>query len=179
MGELVRLLVEIVTLVWPFRTVDEWERGGYYVCGRWWREVGPGVKLVVPWFCDVITVSMVPAIIGTGRQDITLSDGSTLSFSATAQVRVTDVKLALNSVDQYQESAQELLSSVLAAELADVAVERMNPERRSRLFKTLENAVQKEAEAFGLEFSKIRFTSFVQNVRTYRLLMDQSMAVGW
>lgn len=179
MGELVRLVVEIVTLLWPFRIVEEWERAGYYINGKWRWECKPGLKVVIPWFCNVMPVSMAPGIIGTGRKDITLSDGSTLSFEATATVRVVDVQRALNSVEEFKETGLELLTSVLSERLADVDAERLSPDKRRRLLADIRRWVQEEADEFGLEFTKIRFTSFVQKVPTYRLLLEQSPTPQW
>lgn len=179
MGELVRLVIEIVQLLFPFRMVKQWERAGYYVFGRWWREIGPGVYLVIPWFFDVHQVSVAEAICGTGRQDITLSDGSTLSFSATCTARVCDVKLAINAVDEYQSTTQELLSSVLADKLAEVDAERLSPQKRGRLFADLKRWVAEEAAKYGIEVSRVRFTSFVLNIKVHRLLIDQGTPMNW
>jgi hypothetical protein len=54
--------------------VDQWEKAGYYVC---------------PWFMHVEPVSIVPALVSAGREDITMKDGTTLSFSAMATLKVS------------------------------------------------------------------------------------------
>lgn len=178
-GEIFGFLRDSVQFIWPFRIVEEWERAGYYVCGRWWKEMGPGLKVVVPWFCTVRTVATVDAIVGTGRQDITLADGRTLSFAATAKAKVVDVNLALNSVDDYHETMQELLASVLADKIAQVDADRLSPEKRGRLFSDLRRWVSEEAGVYGIEISNVRFTSFVLNPKTLRLLIDQQMVAAW
>lgn len=179
MGDFLRIVLDSIQFLWPFRLVKQWERGGYYVCGRWWRDIGPGVYPVVPWFTEVYEVGVAEAIVGTGRQDITLSDGTTCSFSAAATVRVIDVNLALNSVDTYTETMQELLAAVLADRLADVDAARLAPEKRKRLFADLERWVAAEALPYGLEVKRVRFTSFLTNVKAHRLLIDQSTASAW
>jgi regulator of protease activity HflC (stomatin/prohibitin superfamily) len=90
MTDFLRLLLDAIAYIWPLRVVKQWERGGYYALGKWQREVGPGIYPVIPWFCEVLEISVAEAIVGTGRQDITLSDGSMLSFCATATVGVVD-----------------------------------------------------------------------------------------
>lgn len=179
MSDLVRLIIEVCQLVWPFRLVHQWEHGAYYVCGRFWRVVKAGVYPVVPWFMDVKTVSTAEAIFGTGRQDITLSDGRTLSFAATAKAHVVDANLALNSIDDIQTSSQEILSSVLADKLAEVDAERLSHDRRGRLFASLRAAVAAEAALHGVEITNVRFTSFVLNPKTIRLLIDQTSVANW
>lgn len=179
MGDFVRALVDVVRYLWFFRIVQEWERGGYYICGKWWREVGPGLKVVIPFFTNVMEASCAPAIVGTSREDITMSDGKTLSFSVTATVRVVDVYKALNAVEHYHESTQELIGSYLAEKLAEVDPERLAPDRRRRLFSDLQKGLAGEAAEYGVEVSKLRFTSFVTGVRTYRLLIDQGAVGAW
>jgi regulator of protease activity HflC (stomatin/prohibitin superfamily) len=179
MGDVLKTIVEWVQFLWPLRIVRQWERAGYYVLGRYWRDVGPGLYAICPWFTDIVAIPVVPAIIGTGRQDITMSDGANLSFAATATVRVTSVADALNAVDDYRETVQELIGSVLAEKLAEVDAERLAPERRTRLLGTLERALAKEAGEFGIEVTKLRFTSFVLNARTYRLLTEGGQIAQW
>lgn len=171
-------LLAIVQFLWPFRIVHQWERGGYLVFGKWRREVGPGLKAIVPWFCDVMTAAVVPALVGCERDDITTQDGSTLSFRATATVRVVDVRLALTAVDNYHESTQELIGSFLAEQLAEADAARLVPEKRKALFRTLQNKLAAEAAEWGVEITKLRFNSFVTNVRTFRLLTE-SGATHW
>jgi len=179
MSELLRVFLQFIEFLWPFRRVEQWEKGGYYVCGRWYREVGPGIWPIVPWFCDVQAVSCAEAIVGTGRQDITLSDKSMLSFAATATVQVKNVYETLNTVDQYQETMQELLASVLAERLAEVDAARLEPEKRNRLFADLKRWVAEEADEYGIEVKKVRFTSFIVNAKAHRLIIDQNTVAQW
>lgn len=179
MTEFLRLLLDAVAYIWPLRMVKQWQRGGYYWFGRYRREVGPGVWPVVPWFGEVHEVDVCEAIVGTSRQDITMKDGTLLSFAASATVRVVNVRLALNAVDQFRETAQEAVAAVLAERLAQVDPERLEPDRRGRLFTTLRDAVADELAPYGIEVTKLRFTSFIVNARAHRLIVDQTQSVGW
>ena len=179
MGDFLRILLDSIQFLWPFRIVKQWERAGFYVFGRWWREIGPGLYPMIPWFTEILEVSIVEGIVGTGRQDITLSDGTMLSFAATATVRVVDAKAALNSVDAFEETMQELLGSVLADKLAEVDVARLTYEKRGRLFSDLRRWVADEALPYGIEVRKVRFTSFITNAKAHRLIVDTQAAAGW
>ena len=179
MSEFLRLLLDSIAYLWPFRMVKEWQRGGYYWFGRYRREVGPGVWPVVPWFSEVHEVDVCEAIVGTARQDITMKDGTMCSFTASATVRVVDVRLALNAVDQYRETAQEAVAAVLAERLAQVESERLDPERRGRLFGDLRRWVAEELAPYGIEVTKLRFTSFIVNAKAHRLIVDQGTPAPW
>lgn len=179
MGDFVRLIIDVVQLLWPLRIVRQWERGGYLMCGRWKYEVGPGVYPVVPWFFDVHEVSTATAYCGTSRQDITLSDGSTLSFAAIAKAHVSRAKDAILNVDDFRTSTQEVLAGVLADKLAEVDAARLSPEKRKRLCTDLKRWVGEETDKFGVVVDDVWFTSFVLNVKLHRLLVDQSAAPVW
>lgn len=173
-GEIFGFLRDTIEFIWPFRIVHQTDEAGYFICGRWWKKTGPGLKFVVPWFCYVRAIAVVPHVIASGRQDITLSDGSMLSFDATATGRVFDSEVALVGVEDCDHAASLLLGSVLAEKLAEVDAARLAPDKRGRLISDLARWVNKETSVFGIETTDIRFTSFVLNVRTYRLLNDAS-----
>lgn len=179
MGDLLRIVLDSIEFLWPFRQVQPWERALYVVCNRWTWEIGPGVYLMCPWFVDVKPFSVATAIVGTPRLDVTMKDGTTLTFSATACARVVDGRLALYTAEEFKENAQELLASVLAEKIAEADPERFVPEKRGRLFTSLLGQLQREGLEFGVEFTKLRFTNFVHNVRTYRLLQDTYPAASW
>ncbi len=179
MGELVRLALDTIQFAWPLRRVQKWERALYIVCGRWVWEIGPGVYPIVWFFCEVHPISVAEAICGTQRLDVTLSNGSTLSFQATCTARVSDVQKAVCAVDDFATTTQELLASVLADKLADVDADRLSPQKRARLFSDLKRWVADEAAEYGVLVTKVRFTSFILTTRTYRLLIDQSTAAMW
>jgi len=170
MAELLRALVDVIGYLWPFRIVWEWEAGAYYVCGRYWKQVGRGCWPVIPFFCDVKTVNIVPDVYSTGLNDITTKDGGILSFDATVTLVVTDAAAALNSVVNYDETVVEVAGAILADTLADLDAERLDPERRRGLIRTCLTAVNREANEYGVEVTAIRFTTFVRRCKTIRLL---------
>lgn len=178
MEGVVRLVVEIVGYLWPFRAVEQWERGVYYVFGRYWRTVGPGRWPVIPYFMNVIAVSVVPVPVSCPLQTITTKSGGTLTFSATATVCVTDAAAALNAVDQYKDSVVELVSALLAEELAEKPDEQLHS---SRLETSLRTALNKQTTLYGIEVQAVRFANFAMNLRTYRLLVDSAVVTqaGW
>lgn len=179
LAELLGIIKELVQLLWPFEMVHQWEKGNYYIFGRYWKTVGPGVYPVVPWFFFVETVHISRGVVGTGRKDITTKDGGLLSYEATAPIWVRDANVAVNEVDELRETAQELFSSVISERLADVDADRLKPESRGRLVSDLLRWANDEAREYGLEFGRIRFTSYVRNLPTHRLLMDQNTIANW
>lgn len=178
MGELARLFLQWIEFLWPLRKVRPFERGLLIFCGRWQREVGPGIYPFLAWFMDFFAESAAEGLVGTPRIDLTLKDGSPVTVKASATVRVVDVRLAVNKVDAYMESAAELLEAVVAEKIAEVEAERLTPEKRGRFLTDLRRWVNLEAAQYGIEFTKLRFTTFVFSPRFYRVMSD-SAAMPW
>ena len=124
MTDLLRLILDTVQFLWPFRKVEEWEQGVLYMRGRWWRHwpaqkglgwaVGPGIYLLLPWFMEVRPVSVVPAPDSTALQNITLRNGTVLNWSATIVRQVEHAPNALNQTDHWPKSTLEVASGLIA-----------------------------------------------------------------
>lgn len=179
MGDFLRLLLDSIQYLWPLRRVEQWEVGQYFIFGRAKILVGPGIWPIIPWFIEVKSRSAVFGIVRANRQDITLKDGTWLSFSASSVMRIADLNLALNSIDQYEETAQETLEAVLADKLSQVDADRLAPEKRGRLLADLTRWVAEEVAPFGIEAHKVRFVTFVHKPRIFRLLGDTQAYNSW
>lgn len=179
MGDLLRLALDSIQYLWPFRRVQPWERGLYIICGRWVREVGPGIYPILPWFIEVREENAVLGLVSTPRQDITLTDGKMLTFAATANVRVSNLRKAYLDVERYHETAQENIAAVLAQKLAEVDASRVAADKRGRLLADLRRWVNEETQLYGVTVEKLRFTTFVVNAKTFRLLQESGAIAPW
>jgi regulator of protease activity HflC (stomatin/prohibitin superfamily) len=180
MPELIRALAELLQSLWPLRSVWQWQRGVYYVCGRYWRTVGPGVWPVIPWFVDVRPVNVAPAIHHTALQTVTLRDGRTLVFSATITSEVEDAAAAYNRVDRWGEAVVELVAGLLSERLADADPARFDPSPggRGALVEELRAEADAATAAFGVRVRALRFGNFAVGVRAYRLMGDVATLKG-
>lgn len=179
MADFVRLLIDIVQFLWPFRRVEHWERGVRYWMGRAGQVVGPGVYPVIPWFGEVRTAPVAEFIIGTGRLDLAIKDGTVLSFAATATAQVSDVFQALNAVNEYQETATEAFMSACADQLAEETAASLEPSRRTRMMKRVQAAVAGKLSRYGIEVLEVNFISLVPNARVHRLVIDQMEKISF
>jgi len=175
MGEFLSTLINVLNYAWPFREVEGWERGVYTVFGKPWKQVGAGRWPVVPYFMDVRAVSMVPAVVQTPLQFVTLASGTTASFSASAVVHVEDVQKAIFEVDDYRETTQELASAILAQELAEAKADRFETAiKRRNLMSELQAALDQQTSIYGVRVTALRFNNFSTNLRIYRLVQDSA-----
>lgn len=171
--DLGRFIVEIIGYLWPLKIVWQWERGAYYVFGRYWRDVGPFIYPYIPFFTDIRTEGVVRQTFVTPLQTITTKDGGTLTFSASIKLRVVHLGQAYNTVLQWDETALEDACASLADKLADVEVTRFDHTGRGRLIAACRLELDKELGEYGLAIEKLRFNNFVRNMRVYRIFNDQ------
>lgn len=175
--EIVRLLVDTLHLICPFRIVWAWQMGCYFVCGKCRGVVGPGLKIVVPFLTDVRCVPVVPEIYTTPLQTITLRDGTTLTYSASITVIVRDANAAYNRLGHYTETVVELAARILSDGLADAEPKRFDPARgmRDRLLDEQRQSVNDACREYGLEVTALGLNNFARGVRTIRLLLDRAV----
>lgn len=166
----------MVSLLWPFKVVHKWEKGVWYIWGRYVGTVGPGIYPYLPFFMDLRPVSVVKSSWGTTMQTITLRDNRTLTFSAMVTLKVEEPDKALNNVEEWPETTIETVSGLLAEELAAVEPDKFEPQggKRRNLLKLLVDEANKETLEYGVRVLSIRFNNFAIGLRAYRLLMDRS-----
>ena len=110
MAELLRLFLDLLATLFPLRLVSQSQRGVPFFFGRSpHRTLPPGIYPVVPWFTDVVPVSVVPHVYQTPVQTV-----GARTFSASLVVRVTDAWAAYNTLEVWPESAVELAGAVLS-----------------------------------------------------------------
>lgn len=166
--------IDSIKYLWPLRIVMEWERCNYYWCGRFWRTMGPGLKIVPPFFAEIRYESVVPTIFVTPMQSIMLKHGGTLTFSATITLSVVDLDKAFNKVEKWAQTSTELASGLLADKLADSDSGLFEPEKRGRLIGACKQSLNAALAEYGVKVHALRFNNFVQNVRIYRLFNDNA-----
>jgi len=182
MAELVKLAMDLVALLWPFRRVYPWERGIYFAFppfarGRCW-EVGPGLKVLFPWFTDLRTVCVKPEVYTTPLMLVALRDGRTLNFSAAVTIEVRDAVRAYTELGHWVESVVEIAASVIAEGLIRLDADRLDPAHKKldRAIEELRTDVNKALDPYGLYALRLRLSNLVPGgpVRTIRLLTDRA-----
>jgi regulator of protease activity HflC (stomatin/prohibitin superfamily) len=180
-------VIVVIKYLWPFRKVEQFERGVLYVWARHWkhwparkgdRTVGPGIWPVLPYFTEVRAATSVFGVTGTPLLQITAQDGTPITFSAAMTWRIYNAAHAWNNVDRVLETGQELLAAVTAERLAEVKPHRLDGDHRRRLIKSMLKWLNEEMEFMGCEATALRFTNFAlgkQSVRTLRLMMDTAL----
>lgn len=180
-------LIVVLQYLWPLRRVEQWERGVYYVWGRWWAKwparsidgtVGPGIWPIVPFFIEIRAAVVVPGVTGTPLLQITAKDGTPITYSAAMTWQIVDAAKAYNCTDRVLETGQELLAAVTAEKLAEVDATRLDGDKRKRLVNDMIRWLNESMEFMGCRVNALRFTNFAvgtHQIRTLRLMTDTAL----
>lgn len=179
MTDILRLLVDCASYIWPFRIVHQWERGCYYIFGKHIWTVGAGIYPVIPFFMDVKEISVVYQVIDLPLQSITVqtADSKTevLTFSANVGISIFDAGLAFNAIDDYRNTVRKSCAGHLAEKLSTMDANRLTVEARGRLLAALRTTLNTEFRPYGIQVDDLRFTDYVPSAPVYRLFNDQTM----
>ena len=186
LSDVLSLVLQFITFLWPCKIVAPWEKAIYTVGGRIvrpWRiarvmadepdgtELGPGLYLTIPWLCEVHEMATSWDYITTERLDITLKDGRKLTCRAIAKVRLTNAHRAYVAFHDYGKDLPSMLETVVSDLLQEADPERFEPAKRGRLLgSTLLNATQKAGGEMGHEVESVHLPVFVLEPRIYRIL---------
>ena len=88
----------IVVLSRSVRVLKEYERGVFFVLGRFWRVKGPGLVLLVPVVQQMVKVGLRTVVMDVPGQDVISKDNVSVEVSAVVYFRVIDPKLAIIAV---------------------------------------------------------------------------------
>lgn len=169
MGDFLRLLLDSIEYLWPLQVVEPWERGVYLVCGRVWRDVGPGIYLRLPFFTKIRTANVVAEAKLTEPHTVNLRGGDSVTFALKFDVCVVDTRAAVVGVIDYEPKAVIDTIGVASEHLAALTRVPATHLRREALREAIEAAATAHALRYGVEIRELTFPVFVRNMRTYRL----------
>ena len=135
--------------------------------------VGPGVYLILPFFWEFRPEATVRTTYVTPLQTIDTKDNGTLTFSASVQLEVVDLKLAMLTVNEYDKTALEDIGALLADTIMRATARQLEPEQRSELLAKCKKKLDEEVSVYGLSVLTLRFNNYMRNMRVYRLFNDQ------
>jgi regulator of protease activity HflC (stomatin/prohibitin superfamily) len=129
--------------------VREYEAGLLYRGGRFARRLGPGARVLFPFWEEVVTVDLRKRIATIPGQEVLSTDNVGLKVSVAAEYEVADPVRAVHEAQSYEEALHvavqlALRAAVGAAKIDDLLAQRVEIGRR------LVDAVAPQVEALGL-----------------------------
>jgi len=147
----VAVVVAVIVFLASVRriTVLEYEKGLKYRKGRFSSVLGPGRYWYVPSTTLIQKLDVRPRFVSITGQEVLSSDGVTLRVSLAANFGITDLNVAINKVQSFQEALYLELQLALRGIIGGVDIDTVLSARND-LSQKLIDATASKAEALGL-----------------------------
>jgi regulator of protease activity HflC (stomatin/prohibitin superfamily) len=147
------------------RVLKEYERGVFFVLGRFWRVKGPGLVLLVPVVQQMVKVGLRTVVMDVPGQDVISKDNVSVKVSAVVYFRVIDPKLAIIAVEDYLQAINQLAQTTLRSVLGQHDLDEMLS-ARNQLNADIQGILDERTDAWGIK---------VSTVEIKRVDLDESM----
>jgi regulator of protease activity HflC (stomatin/prohibitin superfamily) len=147
------------------RILKEYERGVFFVLGRFWKVKGPGLVLLIPAIQQMVKVGLRTVVMDVPSQDVISKDNVSVKVSAVVYFRVIDPKLAIIAVEDYLQAINQLSQTTLRSVLGQHDLDEMLS-ARNQLNADIQAILDEHTDAWGIK---------VSTVEIKRVDLDESM----
>src|SRR5437879_10837944 len=148
------LLVLLILLVWSFRILREYERGGVFDLGRDWAVKGPGVFIPTPVIQRMVKIDLRTCVRDVPPQDVSSRDNVSVKVNAVVYFRVVDPQKAVIQVADFLNATSQLAQTTLRAVLGKHELDEMLAERE-KLNVDIQKTLDAQTEAWGIKVSNV------------------------
>ena len=159
------LSLGVILLSKAVRVLKEYERGVFFVLGRFWKVKGPGLVLLVPAVQQMVKVGLRTVVMDVPSQDVISKDNVSVKVSAVVYFRVIDPKLAIIAVEDYLQAINQLSQTTLRSVLGQHDLDEMLS-ARNQLNADIQGILDEHTDAWGIK---------VSTVEIKRVDLDESM----
>lgn len=144
----------LILLVSSFRIIKEYERGVVYTLGKYSGTRGSGVQFVLPLIQQMILVDIRVRTEDIPPQDVISKDNVSVKVSAVLNYRVIDPALAINRVENFFHTTNQLAQTTLRSVLGKHELDDMLS-NRDQLSKDLQNMIDGQTEGWGIKVVEV------------------------
>jgi len=157
MGSLLETIVDFLASLQFFTIISPEDRGVLLRGGKYLRTLGPGMYWHWPIIDEVRTVTVVEQAVDLPEQSVTTKDYFTLLVGGTIRYEISDARIALLNVQDYDETLQVIAMGSLLSYIAHLKrASILLPEEVER---EILDDLQNEAEQIGLNVVEFRLTN--------------------
>jgi regulator of protease activity HflC (stomatin/prohibitin superfamily) len=122
--------------------------------GRFQRDVGPGIRLIVPFFERLVRVDMRETPRTGDRQDVITRDNVAVSVNATIFSQIIDPKAALFNVSNYAVAIDQQARTTLRNAFGNVSLDEALSERE-QINAAMQVAMEQVTDKWGIRINRI------------------------
>lgn len=169
-SDLLRDLFERIGGFWPIRIIQDWEQGLRVRAGRITASLssenglfGTGVHFFWPLIGEIYKDETNIRLAITDRQDLTLADGRSVTFSFGVRYRVRDLALCWRKVQTYEGAILDAVMCAAGRVVERAGIDAFGP--------AVEAAARAEIRGWGLEILSLTVVN-LSFAAPYRVILD-------
>lgn len=155
----------ILFFVSSIKILNEYERGVIFTLGRYTKDKGPGIFLVIPFVQHMNMVDLRVVVMDVPTQDVISKDNVSVKVDAVVYFRVIDPARAVLEVEHYYDATSQLAQTTLRSVLGQHDLDDMLMER-DKLNQAIQDILDEATDPWGIK---------VSNVEIKRVDLDESM----
>jgi regulator of protease activity HflC (stomatin/prohibitin superfamily) len=158
MGVLIALAVIVILLLIGLGTAVNLVQQGFMGVvtrfGRFHREVGPGIRLIIPFFDRLVRVDMRETPRTGDRQDVITRDNVAVAVNATIFNQVIDAKAALFNVSNYTVAIDQQARTTLRNAFGNVSLDEALSQRE-QINAAMQLQMEQVTDKWGIRINRI------------------------
>ena len=147
------------------RILREYERGVIFTLGRFTGVKGPGLRIVVIGFQQMVRMDLRVRVLDVPTQDVISRDNVSVHVNAVVYYRVVDPEPAVIKVEDFSMATSQLAQTTLRSVLGQHELDEMLAER-DKLNADIRQILDEQTDAWGIK---------VSNVEIKHVDLDESM----
>lgn len=166
---IVDFLLESLQAFKFFEVIEDYAEGVVLRFGRFHRQLGPGIHLVIPFYVERVLVdNVVPRTVNLPEQSLMTADGKCAVVSAVVTARIKSIRKALLEVegvdDALKDSCGGQISSVVQSSTWDQL-------RSGEVTDQLTKACRTQAFRWGIEIMQVQLVdvTLARSIRLWRM----------
>ncbi len=177
MSLLILLVVGIglVILFNSIRILREYERGVIFTLGRFWGVKGPGLIILIPFFQQMVRVSLRTFVMDVPAQDVISKDNVSVRVNAVVYFRVINPDKSILQVEDYFKAISQLSQTTLRSVLGQHELDTMLSERE-KLNSDIQSILDRQTGEWGIKVNNVEIKHVDINETMVRAIARQAEA---
>lgn len=157
------------------RVLTQYERGVYFLLGKYKGTHGPGVVFVPSIISRLKRVSMRVVVLDIPPQDVITRDNISVKVNAVLYFRVSEPSLAIIEVQDYLHATAQLAQTTLLSVLGQVELDELLADRR-KVNEILKQIIDERTDFWGIEVSAVEIKDVLIPDKMRRAIARQAEA---
>ena len=157
------------------RVLREYERGVVFTLGRYSRNAGPGLIIIIPIIQQMVRVDLRTVVDDVPPQDVITRDNVSVKVNAVIYYRIMEPNRAIINVANYRMATSQLAQTTLRSILGKHDLDDLLAER-DKLNADIQAILDKQTDAWGIKVSVVEIKDVDLNETMIRAIAKQAEA---